>query len=138
MNAIRFYIWKDESIKNIQDKFSEIFPQFILKIFRRKDGSDYKKPSDIMFRNDVKMHEINPEFQDRSFMIKRNMAVPELEEIFNRKFGLEVQVSKRNGAPELKSSRVNSNFLKLTSQFESEGSPVSARAVYFEELPYGR
>jgi hypothetical protein len=66
------------------------------------------------------------------------MAVPELEEIFNRKFGLEVQVSKRNGAPELKSSRVNSNFLKLTSQFESEGSPVSARAVYFEELPYGR
>jgi hypothetical protein len=135
MNAIRFYIWKDESIKNLQDKFSEIFPQFILKIFKRKEDGGYKKPYAIMFRNDIKMYEINPEFQDRSCMIKENMVVSELEEIFYKKFGLEVRISKRNGAPELKSSSVNSYFLRLTNQFESEGFPVSGRADYFEEVP---
>src|ERR1035438_723631 len=123
MKSRRFYIWKDDSIKNVQDKFSELFPQFFLKIFINNYRSNYCRPEVIVFRNDVKMDEINPGIKEGSFLIRENMSVSELKEIFYNRFGLEVQILKRNEPVGMKIDRSTNFSITLTSKYESDRFP---------------
>jgi hypothetical protein len=83
------------------------------------------------------MSEINSNFKDGKLKISSIMTVSELEQTFYDKFGLFVQISRKNGSQVTESSLINNFILKETKYHEYEGFPAYAEAVYFQHDPVG-
>ncbi|HEY4935289.1 MAG TPA: hypothetical protein VII44_01840 [Puia sp.] len=137
MNTIRFQIFKEDRIGDIQEKFSDLFPVLWIKIFKHMGSVNPVTTQNLMFCPEVKMSDINPNFRDGMLMLSGKMTVSELEQIFYNKFGLSVQVSQRNGSPVMESSMMKDFLFKHNNRREYEGFPAFGEAVYFQEVPYG-
>jgi hypothetical protein len=136
MNTLQLHIWKDDSIINIQEKFSDLFPFLWIKIFKHV-GINKANGQNIMFCPEVKMSEINSNFKDGKLMVSSIMTVSELEQTFYDKFGLFVQVSRKNGSQVTESSLINNFILKETKYQEYKDFPAYVETVYFRQDPVG-
>src|SRR5450755_1950570 len=137
MSTIQLYIWKNDSIRDIQEKFIELFPGLQIKIYKHVECKNGIQSQDIMFCPEVRMIEINPGFRDGRIGIPGSLRVTDLEQAFFEKFGLFVQVFRKNGSPVEEASRMSHFLLERTTYLVKEGFPAYSEGVYFRQIPFG-
>ena len=119
-----FLIGKTNSVKEIQDHFSGLFPFLRINFFKnRKSGSGLTGQSVILFSPESYLKDINPGITNGELAIRESMSVWELENEFFEKFGLSVQVLRRSGNLWLDTSRTNSWTLMEQDEIGREISP---------------
>jgi hypothetical protein len=137
MNKIQFQISRQDTIGQVQEKFSGLFPFLWIKIFKQVGGFDQYKTQNIMLCPEVKMSDMSPNFHDGTLIISGNMTVAVLEEYFYDIFGLVVQVYGKDGSPVMESSVIHDFLFKHVNQPEYAGFPVFGKAAYFRQIPFG-
>jgi hypothetical protein len=137
MNTLQLYIWKDDSIRNIQEKFSDLFPGLQIKIFKHVDGKNSIHGQNFMFCPEVKMIEINPGFRDGMLPVSGSLTVSDLEQAIFEEFGLFAQVFRKNGNPMEETSRMK-NYLSERAEYPvNEGFPTYREPYYFHQIQFG-
>ena len=112
------------SVKEIQEYFSGIFPFLRINFFKnRKAGSERSGNKFILFSPESLMKDVHPDVLDGALIIQESMSVLELENEFNQKFNLSVQILRRSGNLWLDTSRTNSWTLKEQNDLGREISP---------------
>jgi hypothetical protein len=113
MGESKLYISKINAVMELQDQFSSLFPFLRINFFKRGRVVD-KVPAErvILFSQDVQLKDINPGMRDGDLEISEETSVSELENRFNEKFGLYIQVLRKSGNLWLDTSRTKSWTLK--------------------------
>ena len=124
-----FFISKSASVKEIQERFSGIFPFLRINFFKnQKSGSGLNGNRVILFSPEFLLNTINPEITNGELIIRESMSVLELENEFREKFGLFVQILRRSGNLWLDTSRTNSWTLREQDDHGREISPEQKSA----------
>ncbi len=63
MSHFRLYVGKDDTVRDIQNRFSVIFPHLLVSMFRHTGGKDCVSNQDCLYAPETKMNEINPNIQ---------------------------------------------------------------------------
>ena len=92
MNNLQLYVGKEDIIRNIQIRFSEIFPHLWISLFRHEENNLPKQ--DILYSWETKISDINPSLQGGKLEIDPHMTVSNFESAFYQRFGLYVEVSR--------------------------------------------
>jgi hypothetical protein len=113
MGELKLNISGANAVKELQDQFSSLFPFLRINFFKRGRVVD-KVPAErvILFSQDVKLNDINPGMRDGDLEFSEATRVSELENMFNEKFGLSIQVLRKSGNLWLDTSRTKSWTLK--------------------------
>ena len=113
-----------DSVKEIQDQFSQRYPFLRINFFKKsKPGWGQSGARIILFSPDILVKDINPEISDGELVIRESMTVLELEEYFFERFGLSTQILRKSGNLWLDTSRTNSWTLKEQDDHGREISP---------------
>jgi hypothetical protein len=137
MNKINFHIGKGYSIKELQEKFSNLYPFLKINFFKNElDAKKYTSQS-AEFSPEVKMNAINKNFIEGELEIDDSMTVNKLESKLFEQFGLSAQVSRRSGNLWLETSLTNHWTLNEQNDHGREISPEPNNKIYFREVPYG-
>ena len=120
-----FLITRFVSVKEIQEYFSRLFPFLRINFFKNgKTGSLWSGHQVILFSPESLLKSIHPNLTDGELIVRESMSVLELENEFNKKFDLSVQILRRSGNLWLDTSRTNSWTLKEQNDHGREISPV--------------
>lgn len=137
VNTKLIYISKDDSIHQIQDRFSELFPFLKISIFKHVDLRRRQIGENILFCLDIKMNQIDVGFQGGFVTIFENMTIAKLEEAFYDKWGMVVEISRKNNHPELDSMSIDHYSLIHANQEEPTINSTAKGIIYFPDVPYG-
>ena len=137
MNTKLIYISKDDSIRQIQGRFSELFPYLRINIFKHVDRTERKTGENILYCPEVRMRDIDFSFQDGLIMISENMTVGDLEQVFYEKWTMLVQVTRKNKIPETDQTTIDHYLLKHANQDQPAISCAAGNFIYFRDVPYG-
>jgi hypothetical protein len=119
-----FLITKSVSVKEIQEYFSGLFPFLRINFFKsRNGGSLWSGHRATLFSPESLLKDIYPGIIDGELIFRESMSVYELENEFNTKFNLSVQILRRSGNLWLDTSRTNSWTLKEQNDLGREISP---------------
>ncbi len=110
MIPLQLHLSKEDTVRQVQDKFSDLFPHLLIKIFRHTDGTAPRGCQDIMLSPEIKMIQMNSAFRDDVLLIPGGITVSALESSFFRQFGLLTEICRKNGCPVRESVPI-SNFL---------------------------
>jgi hypothetical protein len=137
MKTVQLKIFKDDSIRSIQEKFSGIFPYLWISIFKHIDGNNRLGGQNILFCEDVRMGDIHLGFRDGTIMVSDSMTVSELEKAFFDKLGLLVQISRKSEMSGQETSELDNSLLNQANRSEREVLPPHVKIVYFRDVPFG-
>lgn len=137
VNTKLIYISKDDSIHQIQDRFSELFPFLKISIFKHVDLTSRQIGENILFCLDIKMNQIDLGFQGGFVTIFENMTIAKLEQAFHDKWGLVVEISRKNSHSELDSASIDHYSLAHANQEETAMNFTGKEIIYFRDVPYG-
>lgn len=118
-----FLITQSVSVKEIQEYFSGLFPFLRINFFKNRKGSSLSGQQVILFSPESLLKDIYPGIIDGELIFRESMSVYELENEFNTKFNLSVQILRRSGNLWLDTSRTNSWTLKEQNDLGREISP---------------
>jgi hypothetical protein len=135
VNKLLLYVDRDDNIRNIQKKFTEIFPHLWISIFRHSDGEPPKQ--DVFFTRETQIADINPVFSAGKLEIDPHMTVTAFESDFYDQFGLFVQVSKRNGLADTRKFGFDHFALDEVDQEVKEKISEKAETILFRDVPFG-
>ncbi len=82
-------------VKDIQDKFHDIYPGLMLKIFRVKHAHHKGSSGDAVGEN-VILKDIYPQIKAGKIDLDQEKTVLEVEQEFEQRFGLSVQIYRRS------------------------------------------
>ncbi|MFI5151837.1 MAG: hypothetical protein ACHQET_00805 [Chitinophagales bacterium] len=130
MNTVHFQIERHDSVKDIQERFSNLFPYVHLSFLTNKGD---KKPNSrsATYCPEVKMIEINSKLRGGSFEISDEMTVSQLENRLYNQFGLRVQVSRKSGNIWLETHMTNDWALKEQNDHGREISKYLILPIHF-------
>ena len=111
MNTVHFQIERQDSVREIQEKFSDLFPYLLLSFLSNKEEKKLISRQ-AFYCPDVKMIEINNSLIGGSFELSDEMTVSQLENHLYDRFGLPVQVSRKSGKVWLGTHMTNDWALK--------------------------
>lgn len=92
MKKRKFYICRNDTIREVQYNFSHFFPQLEINIFSNNE-KNVPKDSLVMFSPDVCIRKISPDCRDGCFEITDNMTVDQLESLFQDNFKLHAEIT---------------------------------------------
>ncbi|MBS1600870.1 MAG: hypothetical protein JST75_21800 [Bacteroidetes bacterium] len=137
MNATKFHINSCCTVKEIQDRFTDIFP-FLRINFLTPVSVDRKSTwQNSIFSPDSKMGDINKNLIDGEFEISDMMSVSDFENKLKSQFGLNVQVYRKCGNLWLEPTMTNSYTLKAQNDHGEAISPSIETPIYFKQVPFG-
>jgi hypothetical protein len=137
VGKINFHINKDYSIKELQEKFSSIYPFLKIIFFKNEHDSRSVTSKSVMYSPAIILHDINKKFSEGELEIDDSMTVNKLESKIFEQFGLSVQVCRKSGNLWLETSLTNHWTLKEQNDHGTEISPNHHNMIYFQEVPYG-
>lgn len=136
MNTKQFIIQQDFDIRTVREHFAELYPYLRINFFRNKNNSQMINSQSIVFKDNVKLKEINPGFSRGAIEISDDMSILELENEFFRRFGLSVQLSRKSGNLWLDTAKTNQWTLKVQNEHGEAISQGSGATPLFGELSY--
>ena len=107
MNKINFHIGGGCSIKELQEKFSHMYPFLKINFFKNEHDSKKYSSQSAEFSPDVRMNAINNNFSEGELEIDDTTTVNGLESKLFEQFGLSGQVSRKSGNLWLETSLTN-------------------------------
>ena len=135
MNKTNFYFCCNDSVAEIQSRFSRFYPDWVINFFSNIEINQ-SNDSCVMFSSEVKIRDISPDCGDRCIDLNNNMSPDELEKSIHDYFGLHVEISPRTGCQantvlqeEMRSSKKNNP--------ERVRLPERSNTVYYKYVPYG-
>jgi hypothetical protein len=137
VNNLQLYVWKDDNIRSIQKKFSELFPHLWINLFRHSGGWNSLPKQDILFTRETKVADINPVLNEGKLKIDPQMTVSAFESAFYNRFGLFVQVSRTNCLRETGKFGIEYFALDEANQEVKGKMPEEAETIFFRDVPYG-
>jgi hypothetical protein len=137
VHILQLYVGKDDTIGDIQKKFSELFPHLCISLFRHTGGIDSLSEQDILFSPETKMTDINPVLREGRLEINPHMNVSTFESVFFNQFGLFAQISRKNRRFEAEKIGIDQFALDEANREEKSGTPIGAETILFRDVPYG-
>jgi hypothetical protein len=135
MNTGSFHISREDTIQNVQDKFSHLFPLFTINFYSPNEKTSADN-SCVMFCPECRILDINPSFQDGKTEIKDGMTVYEMESEIQHIFGLHAEISSKIGDRIILTSQIT-HWL-LNEKYSNEKlQPEHSPPVYFKDIPFG-
>jgi hypothetical protein len=136
LSHFQLYVGKEDTVKDIQNKFSEIFPHLLISIFNHRAGFEGKLNQDYLYTQETRIKDINPETESDKLDIDSHMTVATFESVFFNKFGLFVQVSRRNRQLDSEKYRIDQFTLdEVNSTHQEEIFPGGI--TFFRDVPFG-
>jgi len=86
-----------KKISDLQKEFNDVFPFLKLEFFHRPHVNHRGSVRKDMFNTGMTLKECNKKDAKGSILLKADMKVSELEELFQNVFGLSVQVFRKSG-----------------------------------------
>jgi hypothetical protein len=124
MCEMQLHISKTNSVKELQDQFSNLFPFLNINFYSNGKTTDLQSGRRAsLFTRETVIKDINPRLNDGELAIIESMNVADLEKGFYEKFGLSIQVLRRSGNLWLDTCRTNSWTLKEQNDHGREISP---------------
>jgi hypothetical protein len=136
VSHFQLYVGKEDTVSEIQHKFSEIFPHLQLSIFRHTGDFGSASTQDILYTPETRMNKINPELRADKLEMDSRMTVAAFESVFFNQFGLFVQVSRIN--QELETEKFKIDHFPLDEANYAHGSELPGKKIIpFRDLPFG-
>jgi|SRR5450432_4337838 len=133
MNTSTFHISREDSIQNVQDKFSSLFPLLTINFYSQNEKSS-SDDSCAMFSPESRIRDLNPHCLDGTIKITDGMMVYEMENAIQYIFGLHAEIFRKTGNP---GARAISHCL-LKDIFHIEKRQIKRyQPVYFRDVPFG-
>src|SRR5579864_320608 len=96
MNKTNFYVYRNDTLLEIQSCFSRFFPNRAINFFSNKDENQ-SNDSCVMFSPEVRLQDISPDSGDVCIELNHKMTTDDLEKLINDHFGLHVEISPATG-----------------------------------------
>ena len=107
---MKLEIIEDKLIKDVQADFNHWFPYLKLEFFL---GQKHPTKTIPMLKADCRIGDVTYGLQEGNIQLSDAMTVIELEEIFNDRFGLHIQVFRKSGNTWLETTMTDKWTLKL-------------------------
>ena len=137
MTHTYFYISKNDSVRDLQHRFSVLFPYLKINLFKNGEGDKKISGQSAVFSPESKVYDINKNLCDGEFEVDDNMTVAELENKFFDQFGLFVQVSRKSGNLWMEPTMTIGWTVKTQNEHGKDISPEQIEPVLFKDVPYG-
>src|SRR5664279_967907 len=96
MNKTNFFIWRNDTIAEVQGRFCQLYPNLEINFF-----SDNEKTQSInscvMFSPEVRVRDISPDCQDGYIALNEKINIEDLETSIHDHFQLHAEISPRTG-----------------------------------------
>jgi hypothetical protein len=86
-----------KKISELQTEFNEVFPFLRLEFFRNKHAGQHAYTKRDLLNPELTLKQGSWQHNQGAIVLKENMKVSELEELFENLFGLSVQVFRKSG-----------------------------------------
>lgn len=127
---MKIQVLADKTIGQLQDEFHEVFPYLKLEFFTKPHKAYEGSPSQYQIKDlDMVLGAIEPREREGGLYIEPEMPTWQLERLFEREFGLHVQVFRKSGTMWLETSRTDD----LTLEQQNAKGKASTRAFVPEE-----
>ena len=137
MTQIHLYISREDSVRDVQDKFSCQFPFLRITFFKNKIGDKKITGQSVVFCSELKMTEITKDFHEGDFEMDDNMTVLQLENKFYQQFGLFVQVCRKSGNLWMEPNMTSGWSVKEQNEHGKDISPNHENPILYRDVPYG-
>ena len=98
---------KKRTISEVSSEFNELYPHLKIEfyLFHHETGEGSRQKDQIA--HSVTLGEVNPSLMDGTIDLTPETSVAELEDIFYKRFGLNIQVFRRSGMLWLQTSKTD-------------------------------
>lgn len=126
---------KETTLQSIENAFSEVFPYLRLRFFSKAHGHYQNSHAKFLLTNDETLTcgALNPAFAEGEFELLPKMSSWELENTFEQRFGLHVQVFKQSGTLWLETTRTDDVPLDLQNERARQSTMSLDRLLEEEE-----
>ena len=137
MSHTYFYIHRDDSVKNLQDRFFARFPYLRINFFKNKTGEKKITDQSAVFCPETQMKDINRNLQEGGFEIGDDMTVSQLEKKFYDEFGLFAQVARKSGNVWMEPNMTLGWSVKLQNDHAMDISFGNNAPLFYKDVAYG-
>ncbi|WP_235296427.1 hypothetical protein [Portibacter marinus] len=86
-----------KTTEQIKTEFQTIFPNLKIEFYRKKHETYQGSKDELKINQDMELEKLNPMLLNGEIDIDSEMTVAELENAFENKFGLHIQVYRKSG-----------------------------------------
>jgi len=137
MSQTNFYIRRNDSVRDLQLRFSLQFPYLKINFFRNRIGEKKISDHSAACSPDSKVKDLNTDLNDVEFEVNDNMTVSELENKFHEQFGLFVQVSRKSGNLWMEPTMTIGWTIKTQNEHGRDISGEDGEPLLFKDVPFG-
>ena len=87
----------NHKLSEVKDQFNALFPYLKLEFFRHKHDVKRSNPKTDMLSSDLTFKKVRKKHTEGAIVVKENMSVASLEQLFQDVFGISVQVFRKSG-----------------------------------------
>ena len=84
------------SIKDLQAAFSKQFPGLKIELYTEQHGAFQSSAPEFQYRSDTSLSDVNAELTEGEFAIDPTWTVEQFEEVFAKKYLINVQVFRKS------------------------------------------
>jgi hypothetical protein len=108
----------------------------LVSIFKHTGGAGNKLNQDCLYTQETQINDINPDMQDDKLEIDSHMTVATFESGFFNKFGVFIQVSRKNREPDTEKFGIDHFTLDEVNR-SPQGEILSKGIIFFRDVPFG-
>ena len=94
---MEIHIDDSKSLENIKTEFSDMFPFLKIEFFRHAHDTGSGSPKSDMITEDVALGSIRSKHNEGDIVITGSMEVGKVEQEFENKYGIHIQVFRKSG-----------------------------------------
>jgi len=104
---MKLEITKSKKAREIKDRFNKNFPFLKIEFFSRQHAPGEATPQNNLIKEDITLGQINQALEEGSISISSHDSVSSLEQAFQEKFGLSVQVFRKQKTAWIETTRTD-------------------------------
>lgn len=113
----------NQKLSDVKNEFNSFFPYLKLEFFKHKHGVNKGNPKSDMLSSDLTFNKARKKHSEGTIVIKENMSVADLEQLFQEVFGISAQVFRKSGKSWIETSVTDDWSLKRQNE---EGKELSS------------
>lgn len=114
-----------KKLSEVKDEFNALFPYLKLEFFKHKHEVNKSNSKADMLSSDLTFKRVRKRHSEGALVVKENMSVADLEQLFQDIFGISAQVFRKSGRSWIETSVTDDWSLKRQNE---EGKELSSLA----------
>ncbi|MFY0643971.1 MAG: hypothetical protein JXR19_05855 [Bacteroidia bacterium] len=111
--------------QDLKTPFMDSFDGIKIEFFKHSHEHEQGSPKKDMVQGNVQLNELNPKLTEQHFSIDENMTVNQVEDIFEERLGLHIQVFRKMNLSWIETTATDSYTLKEQVQLSRESRGLS-------------